>query len=176
MRSSLKAISGVSQLKNTHDMTSKAVGDEKAGHASPHMIAPWWVNRGRAAAHSQVVVGSFSKMWRSSCARRYYSTHMRMLYAKLGSNWQMVIYVKLARLRNLILKVSYQLRFLNFRDKVYFAYRDLSPHRPFQELTQIYTKQLTTSTKETFTFSNIISQFGFKNMKSSAQVSAPPPK
>ena len=115
MRSSSwkKAIS-----KNTHDMTSKAVGDEKAGHASPHMIAPWWVNRGRAAAHSQVVVGSFSKMWRSSCASRYYSTHMRMLYAKLGSNWQMVIYVKLARLRNLILKVSYQLRFQNFRDKV----------------------------------------------------------
>ena len=95
MRSSLIAIS-----KNTHDMTSKAVGDEKAGHASPHMIAPWWVNRGRAAAHSQVVVGSFSKMWRSSCARRYYSTHMRMLYAKLGLNWQMMISVKLATLRN----------------------------------------------------------------------------
>ena len=54
---------------------------------------------------------------------------------------------------NFILKVSFQLRFLNFRDKVYFAYQDLSPYRPFQELTQIYTKQLTTSTKETFTFS-----------------------
>ena len=75
-----------------------------------------------------------------------------------------------------ILKVSFQLRFLNFRVKVYFAYRDLSPHRPFQELTQIYTKQSTTSTKETFTFWNIFSQFGFKNAKSSAQVDAPPPQ
>ena len=36
---------------------------------------------------------------------------------------------------NFISKVSFQLRFLNFRVKVYFAYRDLSPHRPFQELT-----------------------------------------
>ena len=60
---------------------------------------------------------------------------------------------KVKRRRNdFILKVSFQLRFLNFRVKVYFAYRDLSPHRPFQELTQIYTKQSPTSTKETFTF------------------------
>ena len=39
---------------------------------------------------------------------------------------------------NFISKVSFQLRFLNFRVKVYFAYRDLSPHRPFQELTYYY--------------------------------------
>ena len=48
--------------------------------------------------------------------------------------------------------VSSQLRFLNYKVQVYSIYRDLSPHRPFQELTQIYTKQSTTSAKETFTF------------------------
>ena len=35
-----------------------------------------------------------------------------------------------------ILTVSSQLRFLNYYVKVYFPYRDLSPHRPFQELIQ----------------------------------------
>ena len=37
---------------------------------------------------------------------------------------------------NFILTVSSQLRFLNYYIKVYFPYRDLSPHRPFQELIQ----------------------------------------
>ena len=57
--------------------------------------------------------------------------------------WHHLIIFERLRLLNLcsnfILKVSFQLRFLNFRVKVYFAYQDLLPHRPFQELTQIYT-------------------------------------
>ena len=32
--------------------------------------------------------------------------------------------------------VSSQLRFLNYKAQVYSIYRDLSPHRPYQELTQ----------------------------------------
>ena len=57
----------------------------------------------------------------------------------LSGKWEMIWKNPDIFETNFISKVSFQLRFLNFRVKVYFAHRDLSPYRPFQELTQIYT-------------------------------------